>query len=172
MRLIIKQKVFSWTDRFRVWDEDDHDRYYVEGELFSFGKKLHVVDPDGREVALVQQKVFSFLPRFFVWVDGVQVAEIVKEFTFFHPRYTIGGLGWDIEGISSGTTIPSHRKGESSASRDRDKGRKMRSCRSGLPLRFHLGWHSKILANFPKPVFISKFRDFLAICHIRDDATG
>ena len=98
MRLIIKQKVFSWTDRFRVWDEDDHDRYYVEGELFSFGKKLHIMDSDGREVAFVQQKVFSFLPRFFVWVDDVQVAEIVKEFTFFHSRYTIGGLGWDVEG--------------------------------------------------------------------------
>lgn len=98
MRLIIKQKVFSWTDRFRVWDEDDRDRYYVEGEFFSFGKRLHITDPDGREVALVQQKVFSFLPRFFVWVDGVQVAEIVKEFTFLHPRYTIDGLGWDIEG--------------------------------------------------------------------------
>lgn len=98
MRLIIKQKVFSWTDRFRVWDEDDHDRYYVEGEFFSFGKRLHIMDADDREVALVQQKVFSFLPRFFVLVDGVQVAEIVKEFTFFHPRYTIDGLGWDIDG--------------------------------------------------------------------------
>jgi uncharacterized protein YxjI len=56
------------------------------------------MDSDGREVAFVQQKVFSFLPRFFVWVDDVQVAEIVKEFTFFHSRYTIGGLGWDVEG--------------------------------------------------------------------------
>lgn len=98
MRLIIKQRVFSWTDRFRVWDEDDRDRYYVEGEFFSFGKKLHITAADGREVALVQQRVFSFLPRFFVWVDDVQVAEIVKEFTFFHPRYTIDGLGWDVEG--------------------------------------------------------------------------
>ena len=98
MRLIIKQKVFSWTDRFRVWDEDGHDRYYVEGEFFSFGKRLHITNPDGQEVALVQQKIFSFLPRFFVWVDGVQVAEIVKEFTFLHQRYTIDGLGWEIEG--------------------------------------------------------------------------
>ncbi len=98
MRLIIKQKVFSWVDRFRIWDENDRDRYFVEGEFFSFGKRLHIMDPDDREVALVQQKVFSFLPRFFVVVDGVQVAEIVKEFIFFHPRYTIGGLGWDIDG--------------------------------------------------------------------------
>lgn len=98
MRLIIQQKVFSWTDRFRVWDEDGQDRYYVEGEFFSFGKRLHITDPSGQEVALVQQKVLSFLPRFFVLVNGVQVAEIVKEFSFLHPHYTIDGLGWDVEG--------------------------------------------------------------------------
>ena len=32
------------------------------------------------------------------------------------------------------------------------------------------GLYSRILANFPKPVFISKFPDFLAICRIRGDA--
>lgn len=98
MRLILQQKVFSWVDRFRVWDEDGHDRYYVEGEFFSFGKKLHITDPSGQEVAFIQQKVFSFLPRFFVWVNDVQVAEIVKEFSLFHPHYSIDGLGWDIQG--------------------------------------------------------------------------
>ena len=77
MRLIMKQKAFSWIDRFRVWDGDGHDRYYVEGEFFALGKRLHITNPDGQEVALVQQKGFSFLPRFFVWVDGLQVAEIV-----------------------------------------------------------------------------------------------
>jgi len=98
MQLIMKQKAFSWIDRFRVWDGDGHDRYYVEGEFFSFGKRLHITNPDGQEVALVHQKIFSFLPRFFVWADGVQVAEIVKEFTFLHQRYTIDGLGWEVEG--------------------------------------------------------------------------
>ena len=52
----------------------------------------------GNEVAFIQQKVFSFLPRYFVFVNGKQIAEIVKEFTFFFPKYSIGGLGWDIEG--------------------------------------------------------------------------
>jgi uncharacterized protein YxjI len=98
MRLIIQQKVFSWTDKFRVWDEDDHDRYFVEGEFLSFGKRLHIMDPTGQEVAFIQQKVFSFRPQFFVWIGDVQVAEIVKEFTYFRPHYTIGGLGWDVEG--------------------------------------------------------------------------
>ncbi len=98
MKLYIKQKVFSWRDRFNVWDEAGRERWYVEGELFSWGKKLHVTDAQGREAAFIQQKVWSFLPRYHVFVGGVQIAEIVKEFTFLRPRYSIAGLGWQIDG--------------------------------------------------------------------------
>lgn len=98
MKLYMKQKVFSWADKFTVKDEAGNDRYDVEGELFSWGKKLHIYDFRGNEVAFIQQKVFSFLPRFYVYVNGQQVAEIVKEFTFFRPRYRIDGLDWTIDG--------------------------------------------------------------------------
>lgn len=97
MRLYIKQKVFSWVDRFNVKDETGFDRYFVEGE-FSLGKKLHLFDSKGEERAFIQQKVFSLLPRYFVFVNGMQVAEIVKELTFMHPKYSIDGLGWEVTG--------------------------------------------------------------------------
>ena len=93
MKLYIRQKVFSWVDRFTIKDESGNDKYFVEGEFFSWGKKLHVSDPDGNEVAFIQQKVFSLLPKFFVFVNGNQIAEIVKEFTFLRPKYSIEGLG-------------------------------------------------------------------------------
>ena len=38
MKLYIKQKVFSWVDRFTVFDETGADKYYVEGE-FSRGER-------------------------------------------------------------------------------------------------------------------------------------
>ena len=98
MKLYIKQKVFSWGDRFTVFDETGADKYYVEGELFSWGKKLHVTDVNGREAAFIQQKVSSFMPRFFVYIDGRECAEIVKRFTFFYEKYEIEGLDWTIEG--------------------------------------------------------------------------
>lgn len=98
MGLYIQQKVFSWVDRFTIKDEYGTDRYFVQGELFSWGKQLHLSDAAGREVAFIRQKVFAFLPRFFVSVNGVDVAEIVKEFTFLRPRYRVDGLDWEIEG--------------------------------------------------------------------------
>lgn len=96
--LYIKQKVFSWGDKFSVKDELGTDKYTVQGEVFSWGKKLHVYDEHGTEVVFIQQKVFSFLPKFFIYVDGQQVAEIVKQFTFFKQAYAVNGTSWTVEG--------------------------------------------------------------------------
>ena len=98
MKLYIKQKVFSWADRFCVRDETGADRYYVEGEIFTWGKKLHVYDMQDREVVFIQQKVFSFRPSYYIHVDGVQAAEIVKRFTFMRPIYYVEGPNWEVEG--------------------------------------------------------------------------
>ncbi len=98
MKLYIKQRVFSWGDKFTVKDEAGRDRYCVEGEIFTFGKKLHVYDMAGREVAFIKQELFTWMPKYHVFCGNRQVAEIKKEFTFFFPRYSIEGLGWEIEG--------------------------------------------------------------------------
>ncbi len=99
MKLYMEQKVFSWADRFTVKDEMGNDRYYVEGKLFSWGKQLFVYNAaTGGEVAFIKQRVMSFLPRYYVFVGGVQALEIVKEFTFLRPRYSISGRNWVVQG--------------------------------------------------------------------------
>ena len=98
MKLYIKEKVFSWGDKFTVKDEHGYDKYVVEGEVFTWGKKLHIYDMTGREVAFIKQEVWSFLPRYYVFCGGQQVAEIKKEFTFLFPKYSIEGLEWEIDG--------------------------------------------------------------------------
>ena len=98
MKLYLKQKVFSWRDRFLVKDENENDHYSVEGEIFTWGKKLHVYDANGNEAAFIRQKVWSWRPRYFVEIGGRVACEIVKEFTFFKPSYSIEGLSWRLEG--------------------------------------------------------------------------
>ena len=112
MKLYIKQKVFSWGDKFTVKDELGNDRYIVEGEIFTFGKKLHVYDLQGREVAFIQQEVWSWMPRFYVFCGGRQVAEIKKKFTFLFSKYTIEGLGWEIDGSFMGHDYEITRNGQ------------------------------------------------------------
>ena len=98
MRLYIKQKVFSWKAKFTVKNAYGEDLYFIEGEVLSLGRKLHIRDRAGQELAFVRQKVFSLTPRFFVEVDGREIAQIVKPFTFLRPKYEVEGLGWHIEG--------------------------------------------------------------------------
>lgn len=101
MNFYMKQKVFSFSDKFIIYDENGNDRYYVEGEIFSWGKKLHIYDLSGKEIAFISQKVFSFLPRYYISISGYDVAEIVKEFTFFYPSYQVSltdGRRWKVSG--------------------------------------------------------------------------
>ena len=98
MRLYVRQKVFSWGDKFFVKDEEGNDLYSVQGEIISLGKKLHVFDPSGDEVAFIRQKLLSFLPRFFVEINGREVCQVVKEITLFRPRYRLDGLSWQLDG--------------------------------------------------------------------------
>ena len=97
-KLYIKQKVFSWKDRFSVFNSFGEDVYRVEGEFFSLGKKLHVYDLNDREVAFIHQKVWSFLPKYFISRDGADIVEVVKKLTFLKARYEIPDFGWTVQG--------------------------------------------------------------------------
>ena len=98
MKLYIKEKVFTWGDKFTVMDEYGQPKYFIEGEVFSWGKKLHVYDRYEREVAFIKQELFTFMPEYAVYTEGREIARVRKEFSFFRPRYSIDGLGWQIEG--------------------------------------------------------------------------
>jgi len=97
MKLYIKQKVFSWRDRFAVKDESGADRYFAQGEIFTWGRKLHVYDAQGNEAAFIRQKVMAWMPRYFIEMNGVTYT-MKKEFTFMRPKFTIDGVNWQMSG--------------------------------------------------------------------------
>lgn len=98
MKLYMKQKVFSFRDRFTIKDENGEDKYYIEGEILSLGKKLRIYDMGGNELAFVRERLLAFMPKFTVEINGREIAEIVKKFTFLIPRYYVSGLDWNVEG--------------------------------------------------------------------------
>ncbi len=98
MKLYMKQKVFSWKDKFNIMDAAGQDKYYVEGKAISIGKKLTIYDAASNEVAFVKQKVVSLLQKFTVEINGEQVAEIKKKFTLLKPKYFVEGPGWEVTG--------------------------------------------------------------------------
>lgn len=97
MKLYVKQKVFSWGEKFNVYDETGRVRYTVRGEVMTLGRKLHVYGADGRELAFIRQKLLSLLPRFYVTVGGTEI-EIRQELTLTKPRFVLSGPGWTVQG--------------------------------------------------------------------------
>ena len=101
MKLYIKQKFFSWKDKFTVKDADGNDRYAVEGEFFTIGRKLHVYDMAGCEVIYIAQEVWAWLQQYHVHVAGSYAADVKQKFTWFRPKYEISGPscpGWTVDG--------------------------------------------------------------------------
>lgn len=99
MELCIRQRIFSWTDSYDVYDGDGLARYEVRVEFLALGHQIHVYDKaTGRELGSIHEKLFSLLPRFEIVIDGRVQGVIRKEFTFFRPRYQVDFRGWDVEG--------------------------------------------------------------------------
>ena len=70
MQLLIKQRVFSWTDTYDVYDEHENPKYFVKAEFFALGHQIHVYDKSGKEVGMVKQRLFAVLPCFDIEIGG------------------------------------------------------------------------------------------------------
>lgn len=97
MRMLFKQKVFSWLDSYNIFDETGNTLYTVRSKL-AWGHCLRIFDSAGRELGTVREKVLSWLPKFEMYEGEVCVGEIRKEFTFLRPKYTVDCNGWKMEG--------------------------------------------------------------------------
>jgi uncharacterized protein YxjI len=97
MKLYIKQRVFSWNEKFAIWDEQENQRWFAQGEYFSWGHKLHITDPQGREVAFIRQKLLALLPQYVIEIGGNSY-KLTKEISLLTPRYCLGNANWAISG--------------------------------------------------------------------------
>ena len=97
MKLLFKQRFFSWFDSYDIFDENGSTVYTVRGEL-AWGHQLRIYDAAGNELGLVKQRILSFMPRFELYVKDQYLGCISREFTLFRPRYNIDFNGWQIEG--------------------------------------------------------------------------
>ena len=103
MRLLIKQRVVSWSDTYDVYDEWENPRFFVRAEFLSLGHQIHVQEEaTGLEVGSIHQKLFSLLPQFDLVISGRTMGAIRKELTLFRPRYRLEVNDWVIQGDAFG----------------------------------------------------------------------
>ncbi|MEX1376078.1 MAG: LURP-one-related family protein [Eubacteriales bacterium] len=89
MRVSIKQKIFSFGDKFSVNAEDGTPIIFVEGKVFTVGNKLNVYDANGDELFYIEQKLFKLLPEYRIFSGGQEVAFLKREFTILKPKINI-----------------------------------------------------------------------------------
>ena len=97
MKLLFKQRFFSWFDSYDIYDEAGNAVYVVKGEL-SWGHLLRIYDAAGNEVGYIKEKVLTWLPKFEMYVGENCIGSICKEFTFLRPKFNIDCRGWHVEG--------------------------------------------------------------------------
>lgn len=97
MKLLFKQRFFSWFDSYDIFDEEGSTVYVVKGEL-SWGHRLQIYDVMGNPVGRVQERVLTWLPKFELYSGERLAGEIAKEFSFFRPKFQLDFNGWTVEG--------------------------------------------------------------------------
>lgn len=97
MKLIFKQRLFSWFDSYDIYNAFGEVVYTVKGQL-AWGHTLKIYDANNLEIATVKEKVFSWLPKFEMYFGERYIGSINKEFTFFKPKFNIDFNGWQIDG--------------------------------------------------------------------------
>jgi uncharacterized protein YxjI len=96
MRYIMKQKLFSFGDDFRIRDASGREVYFVDGKVFTIGNKLSFKDMRGNELALIKQKVLSLRASYEIYREGRLSATVKKElFTFLRCQFYVDVPGPD-----------------------------------------------------------------------------
>ena len=105
MRLLFRQRLFSWFDSYDIYDEAGNTVYTVEGKL-AWGHCLHILNAAGDHIGTVREQVLTFLPKFELYIQDQYVGCIQKEFTFFTPKFDIDCNGWQCGGRLPGVGLP------------------------------------------------------------------
>ena len=118
MKLLFKQRFFSWFNSYDIYDEYGEVYFTVKGQL-SWGHTFKIYDKNNQEIGMLKQKLFTFLPKYEIYVNNRLLGEIHKEFTFFTPKfyitfngYTVSGdfFNWDYDVYREGKKVSSINK--------------------------------------------------------------
>ena len=98
MKLLFKQRAFTWFDSYDIYDENETTVYVVKGQL-SWGHCLKIYDAEEEhELGTVKQEVLTWRPKFELYEGEDCIGHLEKEWSWFKPKYNIDFNGWHVEG--------------------------------------------------------------------------
>ncbi len=97
MKLIFKQKAFSFLDSYNIIDENEQIVFTVKSKL-SLGKHFQVFNSKGKMVGELRQKLLALMPTFAIFLKGSFAGYVKREFSFFKNTYIVDYLDWSVAG--------------------------------------------------------------------------
>lgn len=97
MRLLFKQRFFSWLDSYDIYNEAGDTVFTVKGQL-SWGHCFKIFDACGNELGTVKERIFTWRPKFEIYLGDSYVGEISKRISLFTEDFDIDFNGWSVEG--------------------------------------------------------------------------
>ncbi len=96
MKLLFKQRFFSWLDSYDIFYEDGTVAYTVQGKI-GWGHRLHVLNNKGEHIATVKEKVWTWMPKFELYLGENLLGSVKKKFAW-RPSYEMDFNGWTVTG--------------------------------------------------------------------------
>ncbi len=100
MKYYVKQKVFSFKDKFTIKDYSQNDVYQVEGKFMSLTNKLQLLNMDGSQALNAKKQLFKLFPVYHVYSNHDEELAVIKKRFAFKPRFDVyvGEEEYQVEG--------------------------------------------------------------------------
>lgn len=77
MKLLFRQRIFSWLDSYDIFDENGETVYTVKGQL-SFGHKLFIYDRYNEHVGTIKEEILTFY-LVFLYMKKINTLERLRK---------------------------------------------------------------------------------------------
>ena len=89
MYLEIEKHLPGFCDTITVFDEDGDEVFEIDSRLILNKRTIRIFSKDEKLLAAVERQDNIIEPTYNIFVLGELYGELVKEFTFFEPRFHI-----------------------------------------------------------------------------------
>lgn len=89
MYLEIEKHLPGFCDTISVFDEEGNTVFEIDSRIVLMKRSIRIFSADEEVVAIIERQDNIVEPAYNIYVEGQLVGELVKEFTFFEPRFHI-----------------------------------------------------------------------------------
>ena len=98
MKLYIKQRVFTYKDKFDIRNAFNQVEYKAIGKIIALSKRFNIEDSNGKKVAVIKKRIFSIFPQYKIKIVDGENYHLKRKLTFFKQKYKITPLDWELKG--------------------------------------------------------------------------